>query len=111
MKRRDLFKMTGALAALPVAQAAETAASTPWKPSTLSAHQNDTIVALTDLIIPETDTPGAKAANVNRYVDLFLKEVPAEQAQQLFGGLVWLDQYANQKHGHGFIGCSKDQQI
>ena len=112
MNRRDLFKITGALAAVPaVAVAATPAVEAAWKPSLLNAHQNATVVVLTDLIIPETDTPGAKAANVNRYIDLFLKDAPDPQAQQLVSGLGWLDRHANQEHGHAFIGCSKDQQI
>jgi hypothetical protein len=115
MKRRDLFKMTGALAAAvpaaTVAQAAAPAPEAPWKPQVLNSHQNDTIVALTDLIIPETDTPGAKAANVNRYIDLFLSATPADQTEHLIGGLGWLDRYANEKHGHAFVACSKDEQV
>jgi len=114
MKRRDLFKMTGAVAAVPTAAfgvptPAQEAAV--WKPSVLTAHQNETIIVLTDLIIPETDTPGAKAANINRYIDVFLKEVPANEAAALISGLGWLDAHANRIHAHGFVGCSKDQQI
>ncbi|HEY3743361.1 MAG TPA: gluconate 2-dehydrogenase subunit 3 family protein [Bryobacteraceae bacterium] len=112
MKRRDLFKMTGALAAVVPGAAAVTAApEIPWKPQVLNAHQNETIIVISDLIIPETDTPGAKAANVNRYIDLFLSVTPADQTENLIGGLGWLDRYTNQQHGHAFTSCSKDQQI
>ena len=104
----------GALAAIPataIAAPPPPAEAAAWKPSVLNAHQNETVIALTDLIIPETDTPGAKAAGVNRYFDLFLKESPAEQTQHLIAGLGWLDRHANQKYGHAFAGCPKDQQI
>ena len=107
MNRRDLFKITGALAAVPaVAVAAPPAVEAAWKPSLLNAHQNETVVVLTDLIIPETDTPGARASNVIRYIDLFLKDAPDPQAQQPVSGLGWLDRHANQIHGHAFTGCS-----
>jgi hypothetical protein len=46
-----------------------TMAAAEWTPKVLNAHQNDMIVVLTELIIPETDTPGAKGTNVNRFVD------------------------------------------
>ena len=106
--------MTGALATVPGAVAVAATppvGSTDWKPAVLNMHQNETVIVLTDLIIPETDTPGAKAAHVNRYIDLFLKEMPADEGQQLIAGLGWLDRHANEKYGHGFIGCSKEQQI
>jgi hypothetical protein len=37
-----------------------------WKPFFLDEHQNETLIILSDLIIPATDTPGAKEALVNR---------------------------------------------
>src|SRR5690606_24037904 len=40
-----------------------------WTPSVLSARQMAAVGALVELIIPTTDTPGAKAALVDRYVD------------------------------------------
>ena len=43
-----------------------------WKPLLLDEHQNETLIILSDLIIPATDTPGAKEALVNRYIDLVL---------------------------------------
>ena len=52
----------------PAAQAASAAAG-EWTPRILTPKQNEAVVILTELIIPETDTPGAKAARVNRFVD------------------------------------------
>ncbi len=43
-----------------------------WKPKFFDEHQNDTVMVLSDLIIPATDTPGAKEALANRYIDLVL---------------------------------------
>ena len=31
--------------------------------------QNETVITLSELIIPTTDTPGAKAAKVNEFID------------------------------------------
>jgi hypothetical protein len=33
-----------------------------WKPKFLDAHQTETVQTIGDLLIPATDTPGAKAA-------------------------------------------------
>src|SRR5688500_14722679 len=55
-----------------------------WTPKVFDAHQNDTVVLLSELIIPPTDTPGAKAAKVNEFIDLVLAGAdPAERKQFL----------------------------
>jgi hypothetical protein len=46
--------------------------SPDWKPRFFDDHQDETVLAVADLIIPETDTPGARAAQVDRFVDLLL---------------------------------------
>ena len=43
-----------------------------WKPKFFDDHQDQTVLALADLMIPETDTPGARAAQVDRFIDLLL---------------------------------------
>jgi hypothetical protein len=78
MQRRDLL-LFGMSFALPVGWA-QNVAKPDWKPLFLDQHQNDTVIALTEAIIPATDTPGAKAALVNRYIDLFRPRDPAERA-------------------------------
>lgn len=114
MQRREFFKFSAALFALPAtipAAWAEQAARADWRPSVLDDHQNETVIVLTDLIIPTTDTPGAKAARVNRYVDLFLRDGDAEPREQFLAGLNWLDGQAIGQHGHPFLHCTSDQQI
>jgi hypothetical protein len=83
MNRRDLFRQTflgAAAAALPsgIAEAREfpsdydaskELARADWKPLFLDDHQNQTLVVFSDILIPATDTPGAKAALVNRFLD------------------------------------------
>jgi Gluconate 2-dehydrogenase subunit 3 len=74
----------------PSAQAAM--AAQDWKPRVLTARQNDLVVALTELIIPETDTPGARAVGVNRFVDTVLQGAPPAERERFLAGLTWLDQ-------------------
>src|SRR5690349_10841862 len=45
------------------------AAPAAWAPKVLNAHQNELVTTVSELIIPATDTPGATAAQVNRYID------------------------------------------
>jgi len=108
MQRRDFFKV-GATLVIPAAWAQQ-AAKPDWRPSVLDDHQNETVIALTDLIIPATDTPGAKAARVNRYIDLFLRDGSASQRESFLSGLSWLDGYAIREHSHPFVHCSPADQ-
>ena len=78
---------------------------------TLDAHQMATVEVLSELIIPTTDTPGAKAAGVPKYVDLFLTDGPGEQRVRFLEGLGWLDGYTNGKHGKPFVRLSEEQQV
>ena len=105
MNRRDLLKT-----AIAAATAVARAQNATWKPVLFDAHQNDTVIVLTDLIIPATDTPGANAAQVNRFLDLLLSESPAEEQSRFLQGLGWLDGYARRAHGAPFVGCTAAQQ-
>src|SRR5580704_17563860 len=62
-----------------------------WKPLFLDEHQNETLIVLSDLIIPATDTPGAKDALVNRYIDLLLAAETPETQRAFLNSLGYLD--------------------
>jgi hypothetical protein len=108
MHRRDLLKLAASFAIPPAW--AQQAAKPDWKPTFLDDHQNETVIALTELIIPATDTPGAKAAHVNRYIDLFLRDGDPRQRDLFMTGLHWLDGHAIQEHGHPFVHLTAAQQ-
>ena len=73
-------------------QAVQAAASAPaWSPSALTPRQNEAVIALSELIIPATDTPGAKAALVNRFIDHVLSTADAAERSEFIRGLTWLD--------------------
>jgi len=120
MDRRTVLHIGVAAAALPaVLPAQERPHPEPvsqrsdapgWKPQVFDDHQNQTVVALTDLLIPATDTPGAKAANVNRYLDLFLADGPDSERARFLEGLSWLDSLAIQQHDRTFVKCSTIEQ-
>jgi len=58
-----------------------------WTPQVFDSHQNQTVITLTDLIIPPTDTPGAKDVHANRYIDLFLADGPDSERTRFIEGL------------------------
>ena len=65
--------------------------STAWSPSVLSARQMVTVGTLVELIIPTTETPGAKAALVDRFIDGVLTTATPLVRDRFTGGLAWLD--------------------
>lgn len=116
MKRRDLFKAGAAIAAAPVssvaaAQTTSIASAAGWKPEVLDAHENETVIALAELIIPTTDTPGGKAALVNRHIDKRFAAAPVEEMDRFVSGLAWLDSYAIKQHKAPFVKCTEPQQV
>src|SRR5262249_55739587 len=97
--RREAIKTitvgTGVVATLPVlgsrvvaqeqpghdhAHAAQATTSTaPYKLKFFTDEENKTIIDLSEQIIPTDDSsPGAKAAQVNEYIDLIVSESPVD---------------------------------
>ena len=62
-----------------------TPAAGPTALKVFNPHQNQTVIALSELIIPQTTTPGAKAARVNEFIDIFLSSGNAVQTAGIFG--------------------------
>lgn len=133
MKRRELIRATvfaGAAAAIrpqlsaaqnppppaeltPAQQgvdASKDLASPTWKPLFLDAHQNDTLIVLSDLIIPTTDTPGAKEALVNRYIDLVLAADSREAQRDFLNSLSYLDGEAMRRYKAAFRYLTREEQ-
>jgi len=82
-----------------------------WTAQTLDPHQLATVEVLADIIIPATDTPGAKAALVHRYIDLFLTDGPDAERAAFLDGLGWLDGYTNGKHQKTFLQLSAADKV
>jgi hypothetical protein len=79
---------------------------------TLSPHQNDTVVAMIDQILPATDTPGAKAARVNEFMDVILTEWANDEERRSFlSGLDDVDKQSSTLFGKGFSSASPAQQL
>src|SRR5881409_1533980 len=54
----------------------------------LDPHQSETVATIAEMIIPTTDTPGARAAGVHRFIDLLLAEsFPDDERASFLAGL------------------------
>lgn len=88
----------------------EAAPDPNWKPQFFDEHQNQTVEVLTELIIPTTDTPGAKAALVNRFLDLLLADEDSDKQKKFYEGLAWLDARCIKDHGAPFLKLASAEQ-
>src|SRR6267154_2598088 len=121
MKRRELLRasvITGAAAALSTSlspaqrgvDASNDLAAPGWKPLFLDEHQNETLIILSDLIIPATDTPGAKEALVNRYIDLLLAAEPHESQKGFLNSLGYIDGESIRRYKAAFRYLAREDQ-
>ena len=85
-------------------------AAQDWAPRVLSARQNDQVNALSDLIIPETDTPGAKAVLVNRFIDDVLNKAQPAVREEFLSGLAWIDARSKTLFGKDLLTASAAEQ-
>ena len=115
MKRRDVLR-----AAAAGASAASICAQTPAKPKPtpparkrllFDDHQLETVATLCDLIIPATDTPGARSARTHEFIDLLLNDGPAARRNRFLSGLGWLDGYCVRQYKNPFVRCPQADQI
>jgi hypothetical protein len=80
------------------------------KPKVQSADQDAMVVLLSELIIPATDTPGAKAALVNRFVDAVLEDADSHERREFVRGLEWTDLKSRELFGADFKSATPAQQ-
>ncbi len=83
---------------------------TAWKPAVFTAHQEATVSAIAEAIIPQTDTPGARAARVSEFIDAVLADAEPGTRNRFFNGLSWVDQRARSQYGIDFVDATQAQQ-
>ena len=82
----------------------------PYKFRTLNAAQRETVSELTEAIIPATETPGARAARVDEFVDVILTEwSTVEEKAEFLAGLAAFDARCTAEFGRAFAKCNVAQ--
>jgi len=119
MDRREALKRTawimgGVVSAPAIMGVLKGCAAKPtidWKPVFLSEEQGILVSEVAEIIIPKTDTPGAKDTGVPGFIDLMLKDVHSKEDQDRFlKGLQEFDEAAKKEYGDSFIDLdAKDQ--
>ena len=114
LTRRDAAATIAALwASIPAVSAAQQAAGgLGWAPVALTVAQARTLDLVAELIMPATDTPGAREAGVPQFVDRALAGYcPPADAAAIRTGLDRIETDAHAAHGKAFADLSTAQQV
>ena len=107
--RRVAWLMGGAVSAPAILGvlggcSAETATDPEWKPMFLTQAQAALVAEVAEIMIPRTDTPGAKDVGIAAFIDKMLKAVyPKDEQARFFAGLAELETQAKREHGRAFL--------
>jgi gluconate 2-dehydrogenase subunit 3-like protein len=75
-----------------------------WKPLFLNARQNESLVALSDSIVP-----GSGKAQVNRFIDLLLSVDTRENQKEFLASLSAIEGESQKRFGHPFAALGENQ--
>lgn len=82
-----------------------------WKPEFLSKEQASIVSEVAEIIIPKTETEGAKEVGVPSFIDKVLKDVYSKEDQDLFlEGLKNFDLEADKAFGDTFLDLDPEDQ-
>jgi hypothetical protein len=111
--RRTAMLLGGALSAPAIAGvlAGCDARSADGQWRALTNEQGELVAAIAEHIIPETDTPGARAVGMHAFIDKMLADhYGAADRQRVLDGLAEVDARARRECGAPFLRCSADEQ-
>ena len=122
MQRREVVRFLGAAIALPFlprgAEAAiqlgkslhERLGDVPFR--TLNSGQHALVTNIAEMIIPETDTPGATSVKVPEFIDLILTEWASDDERASFlAGLGGIDARASALGSSRFVGLPAAKKV
>ena len=120
MNRREVIQRTAMILGYAITGPALTGVlngckATPdqtFVPVFFTQEQASLVAALTEIIIPRTDTPGAIDVGVPMFIDRMLKEVYPKESQDTFlKNLTAFDEGARKAYGNGFLDCRENERI
>jgi gluconate 2-dehydrogenase gamma chain len=123
IQRREVLRILGTAAAAAqfpgfskwgfacghVGNAALQVKPTTYRPQFFTAAEYATVERLTEIIIPNDGTPGAKEAGVAEFIDFMVASDPEPQ-YALRTGLSWLNAHSEQIAGKRFVDLTPEQQ-
>lgn len=118
MNRRETLKMAAVVLGGVLSESLSAAVMAGVNPSGKVSRQlfdasgRKTLEILAELIIPETDTPGAIAAGVPDFIEVMVSDWYTDTERKVFlDGLHELSEYCQQTYGKKINDCSNDEQV
>lgn len=120
MDRREAIKRTALIMgglvfapnALGVLNGCKARTGVDWEPVFFSIDQARLVTVLSDVIIPDTDTPGASAAGVPAFIEEMVSTAYDEDAKnQFLSGLEAFDELARDEHGSSYVALDPEVQF
>ena len=113
--RKTALLMGAAVSATAIAGIMNGCKATPdlnYKPVFFNEDQARIISELAEIILPKSDTPGAKEVGVPNFIDTIVNENYEKEDQERFiVGLTAFEEDAKKTYGDGFIYCKPEDQI
>jgi len=83
-----------------------------FTPEFLNPDQASIVSEVAEIIIPKTDTPGAKDAGVPKFIDVLIKDCYKKEDQDNFlSGLADFDKGAKDAYGDAFMDLDPEKQV
>ena len=120
MDRREALRLStimlgGSLSAATIAGVLNGCKADPgpgWTPEFIPRDQVSTLTELCETILPAGKTPGAKDAQVERFIDSMMKNVFKAEDQAIFAnGLKQLDSDSKDKYGKSFGQIKPEERV
>jgi gluconate 2-dehydrogenase gamma chain len=119
MNRREALKRTAwvmggvisAPAIMGILKGCKAEPKIDWKPEFFTQPQASIVSEVAEIIIPKTDTPGAKDVGVPGFIDSILHDCYSKEDQERFTtGLASFDEEAKKAYGDTFMDLEPAQQ-
>ncbi len=120
MNRREVLQRSAAVlgyaitgpALAGIMQGCKASPELAYKPDFFNEDQALLVGELSEIIMPKTETPGAKEAGVPAFIDGMLKEVyPPEGRENFLKGLAAFDDDARKSFGNNFASCTPEEKV
>jgi hypothetical protein len=116
MNRREILQRLAVISGGLIIAPSALSALDHWRNPDLAilpnAEKAPLLAEMADIIIPTTDTPGAKAAQVDQYILLMLKDcTPKAEVAKFWTGLQAFEDDFQKQYGSPFLAASADKRL